>query len=299
MPHRIVLAHGVLGFGQPFGNCQTINYFNGVKSFLELLGHSVLVTQVPPIGTIEARGKKLAQQLQQDFDKHGQLLHVIAHSMGGLDARYAITRVFKVARPVSTLITIGTPHLGSPVPDALLRGGGPLFNHIPDLLKSVLNNEAPALGQLTTDYVKKFDAETADVEGVRYIQVAGNGEGASLLFELAAEIGRLTNEVNDGVVTRTSALRPRTARAADAAHQEKHENLVKDWSVDHAGEVGWSSSSPLPIVLPDIPLLELEFLLAGELLPLAEFLKLPTGVVAHLLRYHELVGMLDHRPAAG
>ena len=61
-----------------------------------------------------------------------------------------------------------------------------------------------------------------------------------LLFELAAALGRLTGEVNDGVVTRSSALRP------------DHEHL-EDWPVDHAGEIGWSFDSPVPFEFQFLP----------------------------------------------
>ena len=54
-------------------------------------------------------------------------LHVIAHSMGGLDARYAIRNVPQVADRVKTLVTIGTPHRGSPVADAVVARTGPLL----------------------------------------------------------------------------------------------------------------------------------------------------------------------------
>ena len=60
-------------------------------------------------------------------------------------------------------------------------------------------------------------------------------------FSLAAAIGRLRGEVNDGVVTRSSALR------------DEHKHL-DDWPVDHAGEIGWSVETPLPIVF-DLPFL--------------------------------------------
>src|SRR5258708_1865153 len=60
---------------------------------------------------------------------------------------------------------------------------------------------------------------------------------------LAARVGSLIRKVNDGVVTRDSALRP------------NHQHLP-DWPVDHAGEVGWSLLTPLPILnhpLPFVP----------------------------------------------
>jgi triacylglycerol lipase len=89
----------------------------------------------------------------------------------------------------------------------------------------------------------RFDESTPDRDGVRYVEVAGDasrGGHELFLFQLAAVIGRLTGEVNDGVVARDSALR------------DGHEHR-DDWPVDHAGEVGWSFDSPLPIEF-DLPL---------------------------------------------
>jgi hypothetical protein len=71
---------------------------------------------------------------------------------------------------------------------------------------------------------------------VRYINVAGDaakGGNELLLFQLAAAIGNITGEINDGVVTRGSALRT----------GNQHLN---DWPVDHAGEIGWSSALLIP-----------------------------------------------------
>jgi triacylglycerol lipase len=288
MGHTIVLAHGVLGFGNPFGINESVGYFNGVETYLTRLGHDVVAPQVASVGSIEARGKKLADGVRQAAHDFKRPVHIIAHSMGGLDARYAITKEFKGTKTVATLITISTPHLGSPVADALMREAGPIFDLIPGWIRSMLHKGVPALRELTTEFVKDFDATTEDIPEVRYIQVAGDAKravgGIHLLFRLAAQIGRLENEVNDGVVTKTSALRPSEARPAGAAHQENHENLVEDWPADHAGEVGWSRSSPLPILFP----LELPISILDPTEPLV-----PTdATMKHLHRYRSLVAML-------
>jgi len=52
-----------------------------------------------------------------------QKVHVIAHSMGGLDARHALFN-FKDAKfheKVASLTTVATPHHGSPAADAVVR----------------------------------------------------------------------------------------------------------------------------------------------------------------------------------
>jgi triacylglycerol lipase len=237
--HVIVLAHGVLGFGNFLGVSPFVNYFNGVAAHLEKSGHVVLVPTVNPVGPVAQRGDELAARILGQAPATARL-HLIAHSMGGLDARHALTHFPALARRVDTLVTIGTPHRGSPVADAINRRTDPLLSHIPTLIVEALRQNAGALHDLTTDVCARFDDTTPDLPGVRYINLAGNAASGShelLLFELAAEIGRLTNEVNDGVVTRTSALR---------AHNEH----LQDWPVDHAGEVGWSKDALLSTVAP-------------------------------------------------
>jgi triacylglycerol lipase len=252
----IVLAHGVLGFGSLVGAPSFVSYFNGVAMHLRRRGHTVITPQVNPIGSVKQRGTMLASLILKQAPAK-ERVHIIAHSMGGLDARHAITKIGGFAERVATLVTIGTPHRGSPVADAIANRTGPLISKIPAFLKEKLESNVGALHDLTTEIGIHFDETTPDVGGVRYIDVAGDaskGGRKLFLFKLAAEIGRINGEVNDGVVTRSSALRA------------GHKNL-DDWPVDHAGEVGWSFDSPVPIVA-GIPLVR---------------------TPAHLLRYDEIV----------
>ena len=227
--HTIILAHGILGYGTIPGVSSFLNYFNGVAEHLRQQGHTVFAPQVNPIGSVVQRGQQLAAAILA-VGPSGDPLHVIAHSMGGLDARYAIHNVAHVAERVKTLVTIGTPHRGSPVADAVVNHTDPLFAYIPKLLVDLFQANAGGLQDLTTAVGSQFDDATPDCDGVRYIEVAGDASRENrqlLLFKVASAIGRIRGEVNDGVVTRSSALRP----------GREH---LDDWPVDHAGEIGWS-----------------------------------------------------------
>lgn len=251
---RIVLAHGVLGFDVLFG----LEYFNGVAAFLErkFRSHNLRVTtsKVPAIGSIEARAKELAPQILKASDEENGKVHILAHSMGGLDARCAIFK-FGVAERVATLVTIGTPHHGSPVADHL---------HERALPEGI---DPKALRDLTTERVKQFDRETPDdtKNGIHYDYVAGDVSlpkaRLSKPFRKLAEIGGLTGR-HDGVVSLESATRGNI------------ENLFVAWPVDHGMEVGWNLDLPRPSrllfgVLPNV---------------FAE--------TSHLARYEELVTKL-------
>lgn len=226
----IVLAHGIFGFGDLLsGFPSLVNYFNGVEAHLGGFP-KVFVPNVNPVGSIEQRAKQLASAIA---DKNGLVypLHIIAHSLGGLDARFLITHLRDVGQRVATLVTIGTPHGGSPVADAFDNPLDPLRAHIPPFIMKQLQENAGAVHDLTTDACRQFNIDTPDVNGVRYLEIVGDApqDGSELLlYDLAAEIGKIKGP-NDGVVTVESAQRP-------------GRNLLDVWKVDHAAEIGWSKA---------------------------------------------------------
>jgi triacylglycerol lipase len=88
MSKHIILAHGFVGFGG--SNVILVNYFNGIEDHLSSLGHKVLSPQVNPIGSVKRRGEQLAEMIKSQLPVNDKA-HIIAHSMGGLDARYALS----------------------------------------------------------------------------------------------------------------------------------------------------------------------------------------------------------------
>jgi len=237
---KIVLAHGVLGFAV----LGPLEYFNGVARHLErnIPGVTVATTHVNPIGSIATRAQELADAII-DFAGNSAV-HILAHSMGGLDARHAIAHDLSgVARHVTTLVTIGTPHLGSPVADGLARAtiGGL------SPVEVELQHNQKALHDLTTAAATNFDRNT-DAR-VRTLCIAGDmtghGAHASIVFRAIAHKFGVTGP-NDGVVTVHSA----TAGG-------KFE-LFDTWPTDHAGEIGWNLDLLVPARVPFVPQPHLE-----------------------------------------
>ncbi|WP_195763554.1 esterase/lipase family protein [Duganella guangzhouensis] len=224
----IVLVHGILGVGSELFPTHAlpirpvVDYFNGVKVHLEKSGIGVMAPTTPPLQAIEDRGKLLAQSL--DSLPAGRV-DIIAHSMGGLDARFVLHRYPDIAQRITSLTTIGTPHRGSAVADMVRSGTNALY----DLAPAFLTRQIGALTDLTTARAQAFNEKTPDAGGVHYMNIAGVApmNSQQLLLQLAAEIGKLSG-ANDGVVLRSSAL------------YDKHEHL-DDWPVDHFGEIGWAS----------------------------------------------------------
>ena len=84
-------------------------------------GNRVLITRVPSIAGVEHRAARLGEQILKAFPD--EPVHVIGHSMGGLDARRLLANP-AWQRRILSLSTIGTPHLGTALADfAKLRVG--------------------------------------------------------------------------------------------------------------------------------------------------------------------------------
>src|SRR5690242_4119814 len=117
----IVFASGFL-VPQNFLN---FNYFRDVKTHVEAQGHRALMPKVNPLATCGDRARAVADAIQGTFPAGP--VHIIAHSMGGLDSRMLIANnIHGLAEPgrIASLTTLSTPHNGSPVADAL-AGKGP------------------------------------------------------------------------------------------------------------------------------------------------------------------------------
>src|SRR5262249_44792822 len=84
--HPVGLAPGVLGLDAGELAGRRHEYFRGIPEQLRALGCDVHVVRVPPVGSVAARAEALAQAVRS---LDARRVNIIAHSMGGLDARYA------------------------------------------------------------------------------------------------------------------------------------------------------------------------------------------------------------------
>ncbi|CAO3584886.1 unnamed protein product [Absidia cylindrospora] len=114
----IALCHGLYGFDKwgpdafPF---LQVRYWGGIEQALAKLGAKVIVTRVPPTGSIWERAQVLHTFM--DTVLKDQNVNLVAHSMGGLDCRYLLSHIQQRSYDPISLTTISTPHRGSPVMD--------------------------------------------------------------------------------------------------------------------------------------------------------------------------------------
>jgi triacylglycerol lipase len=156
----VVLLHGVVG--EPDVALGLRDYFRGIADRLSQAGVAVYSPRLPAAASVAVRARALARAIERI---PAERVNIIAHSMGGLDARYAISRLGLKGR-VASLITVATPHHGTPLADL---GAGILADRlgIAKLLAAVRVDVA-AIHDLTTDRAAAFNRQVPDAECVEY-----------------------------------------------------------------------------------------------------------------------------------
>ncbi|MDQ3185157.1 MAG: thioesterase [Pseudomonadota bacterium] len=207
----LALLHGFLGFSRR----GPIEYFRGVEHALREMHIIPLMPEVSPAGTIAERAEALARQL---FLSDAPTFALVAHSMGGLDARHLITYL-DPHRRIKSLLTVATPHRGSPLALWFLQSHGP----IPALIRHIGN---PGLGELTPE--ARAAMPIPDRDDVDYSSYASCRPPHELPFWFRP-YGRVIPEDNDGMVPVSST------------RWGKFRGVMR---TDHLEFIGWSLAMP-------------------------------------------------------
>jgi triacylglycerol lipase len=141
------------------------HYFRLIKTRLEQNGYTTRHTRVSFAAGIEVRALELSQQVEALRAELGcAKVHIIGHSMGGLDARHMIVQIPGAVESVASLTTIGTPHHGSPIADDILARG---FTKVVNLLEPFLALEG--VHDLTTAACSMFNERAESVEASNHV----------------------------------------------------------------------------------------------------------------------------------
>src|SRR5690606_10499932 len=117
--------HGIFGYDRvQVGPVGWAYFGGGIERAIAARGHPVCAARVSRTGSIITRATELKSSILAHLDRlqrpHDERIVLIAHSMGGLDARYMI-RHLDMAHRVAALVTLSTPHRGSSYADWVLR----------------------------------------------------------------------------------------------------------------------------------------------------------------------------------
>lgn len=222
---NLVFASGVL-FPQEIGGIlglpPLVEYFDGLRNKYP----DAFFPGVSAIRTVEARARQLGELIGARFP--AGRIHIVAHSMGGLDARCMISQdMSSLQNRIASLSTIATPHRGSPLADLIKTAIGDIG--LKEAIDLLLGDKRDALDDLTTQSLKDFNKSNKDVPTVKYFSYAGGSPTSVFLsrtHDYIEENGTTPEEkANDGAVSVASAKWP--------------VNLTEDaWGADHFAEVG-------------------------------------------------------------
>lgn len=203
----IVLIHGAGGQQILLG----AEYFYGVATRLRGLGFQVLET-LSKAGTADDHARDIKQQILSAYPDPRVKVNLIAHSMGGLDARRMVSR-HGMGDRVYSLTTISTPHHGSPVADFVHQNLPSTARQWVDPIMTIFAYSWTQLEHLTTWYTQgTFNPATPDDPRVYYQSYAGVADpggvtGTKLQLPLWAPwaIVDVAEGDNDGLVSVPSA----------------------------------------------------------------------------------------------
>jgi len=222
-PLPVVLVHGLFGFARIGLPGLRVHYFRGIVQHLESLGCHVHAVRLPPYASVPARAKRLVAAIEA---LPHERVDLIAHSLGGLDARYALAHL-GLDKRVRSLVTIGTPHHGTPIADLALTGP---IGWAHKLLRA-LGLPIAALEWLSTEALERFNREVPDAPGVRYACVVGGMHKPTSIIPIPLIAGhaylKRTSGTNDGLVP---------------VQSQYWGEVLAEIEADHFAQVGWRVS---------------------------------------------------------
>jgi triacylglycerol esterase/lipase EstA (alpha/beta hydrolase family) len=114
----IVLVHGWTGFE----NIGPLAYFHGIRQDLEPLGYPIAVAVLDPYNSVDIRGEQLVDFVANTLTTtRSRKVNLFGHSQGGIDSRYVASAAGGgYGDRVGAVITLGTPHYGTPFTDIAL-----------------------------------------------------------------------------------------------------------------------------------------------------------------------------------
>lgn len=231
--HPVVMMHG---FGMLAG-IRRGGHLREAAEALRLRGVRAYAPNVAPYNTVAVRSEMWIRRIERILEEtRADKVNLIAHSMGGLDARWIISH-HGLGDRIASLVTLSTPHRGSSLAEFILGSPDRLRNWLTEVAnwmgtQVVDDGDADfrtAVSELTpANIINNFNPSVQDDERVKYWSYAGiAGRGCE---HSVNPFLRLFNNYlydregpNDGMVSAASA---------------RWGEYVGDLPADHAQQIG-------------------------------------------------------------
>jgi triacylglycerol lipase len=208
--YPLLFVHGVF-----FRDFKYLNYWGRIPDALKRNGAVIYYGNQQSAASVADCGMELAVRIRRIAEESGcGKVNIIAHSKGGLDCRYAVSRLG--ADPyVASLTTVNTPHRGCLFADYLL-------SKIPESTRDFvarqynaalkkLGDENPdflaAVRDLTASACKERNESVPDVPGVFYQSVGSKlnkASGGRFPLNFSYHLVKNFDGPNDGLVSADS-----------------------------------------------------------------------------------------------
>ncbi|MDR2932306.1 MAG: triacylglycerol lipase [Oscillospiraceae bacterium] len=207
--YPLIMVHGVL-----FRDLKYFNYWGRIPKELARYGARVYYGNQEAVGTIADNGRDIKQRIFDVMAETGSdKVNIIAHSKGGLDARYVISAL-GMGDYVASLTTISTPHRGCRfmdfachLPERFYRFLARIFNAVFKKLGDQNPDFYTATRQFTTGNSIVFNRDVPDCPGVYYQSYMTKMKNAASdwLLSIPYLIIKTLEGANDGLVSEESA----------------------------------------------------------------------------------------------
>lgn len=236
LKYPVLLCHGYGGFSTLLSPAPMHKPCMRLRS----LGIQAFAPNIVPYGTIATRAEQWVRMIGILKEKYGyEKLNVVAHSMGGLDMRYAIAKL-GIADSISSLTTIATPHRGTSLAELVLNSPDTIREKLAEFVDWFGENIYPtaksdavaAVQQLTRDYIlDEFNPTIVDTDDIHYFSYSaavGKGTEHPLhpIYRLQNQLIFQNEGINDSFVTDESARWGNHLGTLNISHLEQIEIQV-------------------------------------------------------------------------
>lgn len=210
--YPVIMVHGIF-----FRDWQFLNYWGRIPQALKQNGALVFYGRQQSSLAVADSAAELKSEILRVLQETGaDKVNIVAHSKGGLDSRYAISKL-GMAEYVASLTTINTPHRGCQFADALL-GSLPkwLIHYVErryNALFYTLGDDRPdflaGVTDLTAAACARFNEEVLDAPNVYYQSVMSkmhNHRSAFFPLNISYLLAKKYEGDNDGLVSVASAV---------------------------------------------------------------------------------------------
>ena len=207
--YPLLMVHGV-----GFRDLRYFNYWGRIPRELKRNGATIYYGNQEAFGTIVYNAGDIRERIIEIMKETGcEKVNIIAHSKGGLDARYAVSKL-QMGDYVASLTMMNTPHRGCRFVDYACRLPDGLYRLVAlyfDTVFGKMGDKHPdfytATHQFSTAESERFNQEVKDVPGVYYQSYTSKMKHpwSHLLLSIPYCMIKPLEGENDGLVSVESA----------------------------------------------------------------------------------------------